>query len=142
MTILLLTFVLKQQRNVNNKYENEYISVCCMANDNNFSSFRDLCLETVKRFIDYEWKCIFRLSTAKDILQDGSFLFLNFFSYCCDFLFLNFVVLSNCNLFTFVIDVWSISKSKITFEIVPIWFTKANVIIKWFHRPAFIETLN
>lgn len=78
LTILLLTFVLKQQRNVNNKYENEYISVCCMANDNNFSSFRDLCLETVKRFIDYDWKCYFRLSNAKDILQDGSFLFLNF----------------------------------------------------------------
>lgn len=70
---------IKQQRNVNNKYENEYISVCCMANDNNFSSFRDLCLETVKRFIDYGWKCNFRLSNAKDILQDGSFLFLNLF---------------------------------------------------------------
>eukprot|EP00105_Crassostrea_gigas_P032541 XP_011455577.1 PREDICTED: uncharacterized protein LOC105348013 [Crassostrea gigas] len=31
---------------------------------------RDLCLETVKRFIDYDWKCNFRLSNAKDILQD------------------------------------------------------------------------
>lgn len=50
-----------------------------MANDNNVSSFRDLCLETVKRFIDYEWKCIFGLSKAKDILRDGSFLFLNIF---------------------------------------------------------------
>lgn len=78
MTNLLLTFVLKQQRNVNNKYENEYISVCCMANDNNFSSFRDLCLETVKRFIDYEWECDFGLSDAKEFLRDGRFFKNNF----------------------------------------------------------------
>lgn len=31
---------------------------------------RDLCLETVKRFIDYDWKCLFGLSNAKDILRD------------------------------------------------------------------------
>lgn len=33
---------------------------------------RDLCLETVKRFIDYKRKCNFGFSTANDILQDDA----------------------------------------------------------------------
>lgn len=36
-----------------------------------FFSFRNLCLETVNRFIDYEWKCDFGLDTEKKILQNG-----------------------------------------------------------------------
>lgn len=39
--------------------------------NNNFSPFRDLCLETVLRFINHRDKCEFNLSTAEDILQDG-----------------------------------------------------------------------
>lgn len=38
-----------------------------------FFSFRNLCLETVNRFIDYEWKCDFGLDTEKNILQNGRF---------------------------------------------------------------------
>lgn len=38
------------------------------------SPFRDLCLETIARFINHEDKCDFDLSTAVDILQDGSCL--------------------------------------------------------------------
>lgn len=83
-----------------------------------FFSFRNLCLETVNRFIDYEWKCDFGLDTEKNILQSGRF-FKIIFIILSQFIFLicrNWV----SNLFTFVKDVLSINSNRITFEIVPI----------------------
>lgn len=112
--------------NINDLHENEYkiISVCCMANNNNVSSFRDLCLETVKRFIDYKWKCNFGFSTANDILQNGRFFKINFiilsrffFLFYCNLF--TFVVWNNCNLLFFEKDVSSILHKRITFEIMP-----------------------
>lgn len=105
-----------------------------------FFSFRNLCLETVNRFIDYEWKCDFGLDTEKNILQNGRF-FKIIFIILSQFIFLicrNWV----SNLFTFVKDVLSINSNRITFEIVPIEFLKSNFMTKWFHTPACIENLN
>lgn len=105
-----------------------------------FFSFRNLCLETVNRFIDYEWKCDFGLDTEKNILQNGRF-FKIIFIILSQFIFLicrNWV----SNLFTFVKDVLSINSNRITFEIVPIYFLKSNFMTKWFHTPACIENLN
>lgn len=43
-----------------------------MADDNKIvSPFRDLCLETVVRFVNHQNKCDFKKSTAEEILQDG-----------------------------------------------------------------------
>lgn len=87
-----------------------------MANNNNFSSFRDLCLETVKRLIDYKWKCNFGFSAANDILQNGRF-FKRIFIMLSRFFIFYFVVWSTSNLFTFVKDVSSIRNNRITSEI-------------------------
>lgn len=78
LTIFLLTFVLKQQNNSKATYTvdmkiNIYLYVLRQTNNNIVSPFRDLCLETVKRFIDYEVECNFGLRNAEDLLQDGRF---------------------------------------------------------------------
>lgn len=43
-----------------------------MADDNkSVSPFRNLCLETVVRFVNHQNKCDFNENTAEKILQDG-----------------------------------------------------------------------
>lgn len=111
-------YFLKATQTINMKINIQLTFVCCMANNNIVFSFRDLCLETVNRFIDYEWKCDFGLDNAKNILQNGRF-FRIIFIILSQFIFLicrNWVG----NLFTFVKDVFSINNNRITFEIVPI----------------------
>lgn len=48
-----------------------YFSMSKEIVNNVVSHFRDLCLETVARFRDYQQKCSFKKSAAEDILQDG-----------------------------------------------------------------------
>lgn len=43
-----------------------------MADDNKIvSPFRDLCLETVVRYVNHQNKCDFNNRTAEEILQNG-----------------------------------------------------------------------
>lgn len=43
------------------------------------SPFRDLCLETVVRFVNHTNKCDFNKSTAEEILQDGRLFMITVF---------------------------------------------------------------
>lgn len=48
-----------------------------MADDNKIvSPFRDLCLETVVRFVNHQNKCDFNENNAETFLQDGRLLWL------------------------------------------------------------------
>lgn len=43
------------------------------------SLFRDLCLETVVRFVNHQNKCKFNKSSAEEILQDGRLFMITVF---------------------------------------------------------------
>lgn len=83
----------------------------------NVSSSRDVCLETVTRIRNYQGKCYFDFSTAKNIIQDGRLLKVIFINVANDSLNFKFYI----ELFYydyFVKDVQIINYNRMTFEIV------------------------